>query len=85
MTVGLALWPEQLSDDERAGLDPGVPEHLDRHPDILIVGGGIVGVTTALACTQAGLGSVVLLGLAMWFLVAMLRVFRKRGYITRYT
>jgi len=35
--------------------------------------------------TLAAVGSVVLLALAMWFLVVMLRVFRKRGYITRYT
>ena len=60
MTVGLALWPEQLSNQERAWLDPGVPGDLDRGPDILVVGGGIVGVATAVACTQAGLGSVVL-------------------------
>jgi ABC-2 type transport system permease protein len=33
----------------------------------------------------AAVGSVVMLVLAMWFLVAMLRTFRKRGYITRYT
>jgi glycine oxidase len=59
MTVGHALWPDQLSDDERAGLDPGLPAHLDRRPDVLIVGGGIVGLATAVACTRAGLGSVV--------------------------
>src|SRR5256714_14678082 len=35
--------------------------------------------------TLAAVGSVVLLGLAMWFLVAMVRIFRKRGYVTRYT
>jgi glycine/D-amino acid oxidase-like deaminating enzyme len=61
LTVGLALWPEQLSAQERSWLDPGVPQHLDRSPDILVVGGGIVGVATAVACTQARLGSVVLL------------------------
>jgi glycine/D-amino acid oxidase-like deaminating enzyme len=61
LTVGLALWPEQLSAQERSWLDPGVPQHLDRSPDILVVGGGIVGAATAVACTQAGLGSVVLL------------------------
>ena len=33
----------------------------------------------------AAIGSLVMLGLSMWFLVAMLRAFRKRGYITRYT
>jgi glycine/D-amino acid oxidase-like deaminating enzyme len=61
LTVGLALWPEQLSNQERAWLDPGVPHEFDRTPDILVVGGGIVGVATAVACTEAGLGSVVLL------------------------
>jgi ABC-2 type transport system permease protein len=30
-------------------------------------------------------GSIVLLGLALWYLTAMLRLFRRRGYITRYT
>jgi glycine oxidase len=59
MTVGHALWPDQLSDAERAQLEPGLPAHLDRRPDVLVVGGGIVGVATAVACVRAGLGSVV--------------------------
>jgi glycine oxidase len=59
MTVGHALWPDQLSDDERARLTPGLPDDLDRRPDILVVGGGILGVATAVACVRAGLGSVV--------------------------
>jgi ABC-2 type transport system permease protein len=33
----------------------------------------------------AAVGAVVMLGLSMWFLVTMLKTFRKRGYITRYT
>jgi ABC-2 type transport system permease protein len=33
----------------------------------------------------AAIGSVVMLGLSLWWLVAMLRLFRKRGYVTRYT
>lgn len=33
----------------------------------------------------AAVGAVVMLLLAMWYLVAMLKLFRKRGYITRYT
>ena len=32
-----------------------------RRPDVLVVGGGIVGVATALACHEAGLGSVLLI------------------------
>lgn len=31
------------------------------------------------------IGAVILLGLASWYLVAMLRLFRRRGYITRYS
>ena len=59
MTVGRALWPDQLTDAELAALSPGLPAQLDRRPDILVVGGGIVGVATAVACVRAGLGSVV--------------------------
>jgi glycine/D-amino acid oxidase-like deaminating enzyme len=61
MTVGHAIWPDQLSDAERAILDPGVPAGLNREPDVLVVGGGIIGCATAAACLRAGLGSVVLL------------------------
>jgi glycine/D-amino acid oxidase-like deaminating enzyme len=60
MTVGRALWPDQLTADERASLDPGIPHGLERQPDVLIIGGGIIGCATAAACVQAGLGSVVL-------------------------
>jgi glycine oxidase len=52
-------WPDQLTDDERAALDPGLPDDLHRRPDVLIVGGGIVGLATAVACQRTGLGSVV--------------------------
>jgi len=59
MTVGHAIWPDQLTDDERAWLRAGVAEPLDRAPDVLIVGGGVLGLATAAACVQGGLGSVV--------------------------
>ncbi len=61
MTVGHAFWPDQLTDAERAALQPGMPDALPREPDVLVVGGGIVGCATAAACVQANLGSVVLL------------------------
>lgn len=61
MTVGHAVWPDQLDAAERALLRPGVPANLERSPDVLVVGGGILGCATAAACIQAGLGSVVLL------------------------
>jgi glycine/D-amino acid oxidase-like deaminating enzyme len=58
---GRTVWVDQLSADELAALDPGVPQTLERHPDILVVGGGILGVAIALACHAAGLGSVLLI------------------------
>lgn len=61
MTVGHAVWPDQLNPAERALLRPGVPPDLDRHPDVLVVGGGILGCATAAAALGARLGSVVLL------------------------
>jgi len=47
----------------------------------LVDGHGMDWVQLALAAV----GTFVLLALSLWFLVTMLRVFRKRGYITRYT
>jgi glycine oxidase len=61
VTVGHVLWPDQLDARELARLRPGIPAHLDREPDVLIVVGGIIGCATAAACVQAGLGSVVVL------------------------
>jgi glycine/D-amino acid oxidase-like deaminating enzyme len=60
MTVGHAIWPDQLLESERGRLHPGIPAALDRAPEVLVVGGGILGCATAAACVQAGLGSVVL-------------------------
>jgi glycine/D-amino acid oxidase-like deaminating enzyme len=61
MTVGHAIWPDQLDVAESARLRPGIPAELNRAPNVLVVGGGIVGCATAAACVQARLGSVVLL------------------------
>jgi glycine/D-amino acid oxidase-like deaminating enzyme len=53
-------WPEELTADERGALDRGISDEVNRRPDVLVVGGGVVGVATAVACQQAGLGSVAL-------------------------
>jgi glycine oxidase len=61
MTVTGAIWRDQLTADERAALgraDDGVP---GASPDVLVVGGGIVGVATAFACAEADLGEVLLI------------------------
>jgi glycine oxidase len=60
VTVGHALWPDLLQEPERVALAPGWSDAIDRRPDVLVVGGGVLGVATATACVQARLGSVVL-------------------------
>lgn len=60
-TRGRTIWTDQLDPPERPGLDPGVPESLARRPDVLVVGGGMLGVATAVACRDAGIGSVLLI------------------------
>src|SRR5215204_3520122 len=60
MKIG-RYWPEELTDAEHAALDPGIPGDLNLRPDVLIVGGGIVGLSTAVACQRAGLGSVLVI------------------------
>ena len=61
MTVSNAIWRDQLTDSERATLGRGDGVIADPRPDVLVVGGGILGVATAAACHQAGLGSVLLI------------------------
>lgn len=61
MTVTGAIWPDQLTPSERATLgraDDGVATSA---PDVLVVGGGILGVNIAAACLEAGLGNVALI------------------------
>ena len=48
------LWAETLEPAERAALDPGTPDELDRRPDVLVVGGGVIGLATAVFCRRLG-------------------------------
>jgi len=50
------IWRSLLTESERAELRPGVPSPLPMRPDVLIVGGGLVGLSIAcfLAEQQAG-------------------------------
>jgi glycine oxidase len=61
MVTNTAIWRDQLTSAERAGLGRGAGVIPPGRPDILVVGGGIVGVATAVACHEAGLGSVLLI------------------------
>ena len=56
--AGRPIWEDALTLEEVAKLDPGVPGELNRRPDIVVVGGGMVGLATAVICAQAGLGHV---------------------------
>ena len=60
MVAETAIWRDRLTTQERAELGRGAGVISQRHPDVLVVGGGIVGVATAAACHAAGLGSVLL-------------------------
>ncbi len=61
MTETGAVWRDQLTGAEREALGRGHGTIPERRPDILVVGGGIMGVATAAACHEAGLGSVLLI------------------------
>ena len=56
MTVGSAIWRDQLTSQERATLGRTDGPEDGQRPDLLVVGGGVLGVATAAACHQAGLG-----------------------------
>jgi glycine oxidase len=61
MTLTGAIWRDQLTASERAVLGRVDDSVSGARPDVLVVGGGIVGVSTAFACTDAGVGEVLLI------------------------
>jgi glycine/D-amino acid oxidase-like deaminating enzyme len=61
IATGTPVWLDQLDGRERAALRPGVPDALERRPDVLVVGGGVQGLATAMACRERGLGRILLI------------------------
>jgi glycine oxidase len=61
MRSGRSVWEDALTEQEAAGLDPGLSGELNRRPDVLVVGGGMLGLATAVLCSQTGLGRVTVL------------------------
>jgi glycine/D-amino acid oxidase-like deaminating enzyme len=61
MTVQSAIWRDQLTSDERAALGREDAEVAGSRPDVLVIGGGIMGVATAAACLEIGIDSVLLI------------------------
>jgi glycine oxidase len=58
---GETVWRGTAGAGVLAALEPGVPPDLDRRPDVLVVGGGAVGLATAALCSRAGLGRVLVI------------------------
>jgi NADPH-dependent 2,4-dienoyl-CoA reductase/sulfur reductase-like enzyme len=56
---GRGFWDDRLDDAARQALQPGPSDDLNRSPDVLVVGGGAVGLAVAAACRRAGVGQVV--------------------------
>ena len=52
------VWEDTVGAEDRAPLESGTARELDPAPDVLVVGGGIVGLAAAVACRRAGLGRV---------------------------
>jgi glycine oxidase len=61
MVADTAVWRDELSADELTQLGRSAGVIPQPRPDVLVVGGGILGTATAAACHQAGLGSVLLI------------------------
>ncbi len=61
MVADTAIWRDQLTSQEWAELGRGACVIPLTRPDILVVGGGIAGAATAIACHELDLGSVLLI------------------------
>jgi glycine/D-amino acid oxidase-like deaminating enzyme len=55
------VWADSLDAADHGVLDSGVPADLDRRPDVLVVGGGVIGLATAVFCRRAGFGRVLVI------------------------
>ena len=60
VTSDSAVWYDQLIEDESVQLGRGAGTIPQPRPDVLVVGGGIVGIATAAALHRAGADSVLL-------------------------
>ncbi len=61
MTMTGAIWREQLTAEQRSVLGRDAGTIADPRPDVLVIGGGILGVAVAASVHDAGLGSVQLI------------------------
>jgi hypothetical protein len=60
------VWASTVDPTDQAALDPGVPADLDRHPDVLVVDGGVIGLATAVFCRRTGISRVLVIEQLGW-------------------
>lgn len=60
-TTGNTIWRATATSEVLDALSPGVADDLSLTPDVLVVGGGMLGLATAASCVRDGLGEVVLI------------------------
>jgi glycine/D-amino acid oxidase-like deaminating enzyme len=53
--AGRPIWDDLASRDDLATLEPDAPETIPSSPDVLVVGGGAIGLSIAVSCTRAGM------------------------------
>ena len=52
---GTPIWDDIASADDLEALRPGRPEHIPPKADVLVVGGGVIGLAIAASCADAGM------------------------------
>ena len=57
---GRPVWDDTAPPEDMEALDPGPPDALPRTPDVLVIGGGQIGLAVAAECTRVGLGTLLL-------------------------
>lgn len=57
---GRPVWEDETSADDLRALDPGPPDAIPNAPDVLVVGGGAIGLAIAAMCTRRGMDVVLI-------------------------
>ena len=56
---GTPIWDDLASPDDLAALAPPAPRQMPSSVDVLVVGGGVIGLATAAACVDRGMSALV--------------------------
>jgi glycine oxidase len=53
--AGRPVWDDTAPPEDLRALDPGLPDPWPTTPDVLVVGGGVIGLAVAASCAGAGM------------------------------